>query len=123
MLCTRVMGRGHDNRRSKERIKERRLFADWFVAATIPGRFPQKFFKKQEKSRRTNAEGILVLSPMGGSDLFGYPQDLALFHNGLLALPQPSSLLLTTNHLGVGCGQKWYKVVRSVEVVGSGDFF
>jgi hypothetical protein len=36
---------------------------------------------------------------------------------------QPGSFLLTTNDLGVGCGQKWLKVEQTIEVAGNNCMF
>jgi len=34
---------------------------------------------------------------------------------------EPKSFLLTARHLGVGCGQKWNEVVKTVQIVGNTD--
>jgi hypothetical protein len=53
--------------------------------------------------------------------LISKPQLLALSRMVQDSAYQPQTFQLTTNSLGVGCGQKWYEVVVTVVVVGSRD--
>src|SRR5438445_6922535 len=88
---------------------------------SAPPVFPQKVSKKDSATRLISGRaisGTKSLNPTPSGHQIGKPQFIVLCPATLISLQQPVTFLLTAKRLGVGCGQKWQKVVELVEVVG-----
>jgi hypothetical protein len=84
---------------------------------------PTGFEKGQEKSRRRKDERTTILNPTSCGHQIGQLQAMGFFQSASRPTLMPGTFSLTINQLGVLCGQKWFKVVKQIEVVGSGDSF
>jgi hypothetical protein len=65
---------------------------------------------QQEKNSKFYARLTSSLNTSTSGHLSGKPQYVVLRAGSLEVPSQTETLLLTTNDLGVGCGQKWLKV-------------
>src|SRR5439155_14251645 len=79
---------------------------------------PQEISKQRFSKTPACAVRNQVSNPTPSGHQIGKPQFIVLCPATLISLQQPVTFLLTAKRLGVGCGQKWQKVVELVEVVG-----
>jgi hypothetical protein len=80
------------------------------VAALISTAFVRAPFIAKANKKRKIAIRTNFLSPTSCGPIFRKPQHIAFRTLSPLGESRPETFLLTTNDLGVGCGQKWLKV-------------